>query len=437
MRSRVAWVRSVGIAVAVLLVAAVGGLACGDGEGGVEVDLSDVDAVVAGHVEALSEPGKVFHARAVWRQAEREGRVEVEEVWLDADNGRFRGESRIEQAGEETGDFWVVVGAGWATTSYNSLGNSVYTSTMTPEEWAEGAEAGIDNFAYFGLEYLPLIIGSGEKRVVRESTVEGRPVVSVEARWLMEPGGDWPEGTTVAMTVALDSSSLLPVQVESKIIKPDGEEESYGPFKYEIVEYVSPEDLPPDFFSAQAVEELAVTLEQELAEAQAQAKAAGFALYWPGERYEAEEFPELYLRDVWMAKDASEASLHYAIEMAGFDLDDTVVIRQGPAGEAEFEPPPIPPVGSKPERQESVAVQGTQAMLYVSTLQPEVVCAVGEPCIAPDVPAYHRLALTVGNTMIQVEAVAKAQEEEDTNPFNDGEALVAVAEALVPVLAQP
>jgi hypothetical protein len=257
-RRKVAWVRSIGIALAAVMVAAVGGLACDGGEGGADVDLSDVDAVVAGHLEALLEPGKVLHAKAVWQQPEREGRVEVEEVWLDADNGRFRGERRTEQAGEETGDFWLAVGADWEMISYNSLSNSVYTQTWTPDEWAEGAEAGMDNFAYLGLEYLPILIGSGEKRVVGESTVEGQPVVSVEAKWSWEPGGEWPEGVTYALTVDLDKSTLLPVRVQSEVIEPADEEQSYGPFKYEIVEYVSEEDLPTDFFSPQAVEELAV-----------------------------------------------------------------------------------------------------------------------------------------------------------------------------------
>jgi hypothetical protein len=248
-------VRSIGIAVATLMVAAVGGLACDGGEEGTQVDLSDVDAVVAGHLEALSEPGKVFHAKAIWQQSERE--VKVEEVWLDVDNGRFRGERGTEQEGEETKNFWLVAGADWVMTSYNSRSNSVSTHTWTPDEWAEGAEAGM-HFAYLGLEYLPILIGSDEKRVVGESTVEGQPVVSVEAKWSWEPGGEWPEGVTYALTVDLDKSTLLPVRVQSEVIEPADEEQSYGPFKYEIVEYVSEEDLPTDFFSPQAVEELAV-----------------------------------------------------------------------------------------------------------------------------------------------------------------------------------
>jgi hypothetical protein len=257
-RRKVAWLRSIGIAVAILMVAAVGGLACDGGGGGVEVDLSDVDAVVAGHLEALSEPGKVFHAKAVWQQPEREGRAEVEEVWLDMDNGRFRGERRIEREGEETGDFWLVAGADLVMTSYKSSSNSVSTHAWTPDEWAEGAETGVDNFAYLGLEYLSILISSDEKWVVGESTVEGQPVVSVEAEWSWEPGGEWPEGVTYALTVDLDKSTLLPVQVQSKVIEPESAEGSYGPSKYEIVEYVSPEDLPADFFSPQAVEALVV-----------------------------------------------------------------------------------------------------------------------------------------------------------------------------------
>lgn len=433
------WVKSIGIAVAVLVVSAGGGLACGGGGRG-EVDLSDVDEVVAGAVQAVSRSGDVFHAEAVWREGQ--SRAEVQEVWLDADKGRFRRERRIERAGETT-DFEVVVGADWTTTSYESFSNSVYTHTMTPPERAEGAEAGIDNFAYLGVEYLPILIGSGEKRVVGESTVEGRPVVSVEAEWFMEPGGDWPEGVTYAMNVELDKSTLLPVQVGTKLIAPDGEEQSYGPFTFEVTEYVSPEDLPPDFFSPQAVEELAVTLDEELAQAQAQAQAAGFALYWPGERYQAEELPELTFDGVRVDEKTVEVSLGYATEVAGFDLDDTVVIKQGPVGQTEFEPPHVRFGVAPEEGEEEVMVQDGEAVLYVSAEPPVAGPCVmeeeGVPCtpVVADVPAYHRLVLTLGNTMIQVEARARPQEEEDRNPFNNREALLAVAEALGPVPAQP
>lgn len=258
MRSKVGWVRGVGSVVAVVAFAAVGGLACGGGDGGVGVDLTDVDAVVAGHLEALSEPGKVFHAKAVWDQPEREERAEVLEDWLDVDNGRFRHERRIGWVGEERGNFWLTVGADWTIASYSSSSNSVDINTMTAEERAQAAEAGMDNLAYVGPEYLPILIGSDEKRVVGESTMEGQPVVSVEAKWSWEPGGEWPEGVTYALTVDLDKSTLLPVQVQSKVIEPEDAEGSYGPSKYEIVEYVSPEDLPADFFSPQAVEDLVI-----------------------------------------------------------------------------------------------------------------------------------------------------------------------------------
>jgi len=429
-----------------VLVVGVGvGVGCGEGEEGTEVDLSDVDAVVAGHLEALSEQGKVFHAKAVWQQPEREGRVEVEEVWLDVDNGRFRGERRIEQEGEETG-FWLVVGADLVMTSYKSRSNSVSTQTWTPDEWAEGAEAGMDNFAYLGLEYIPILIGSDEKRVVGESTVEGQPVVSVEAKWSWEPGGEWPEGVTYALTVDLDRSTLLPVQVQSKVIEPEDEEQPYGPFKYEIVEYVSAEDLPADFFSPQAVEGFAVTLDEELAQAQAQAEAAGFVLYWLGQSYQAEGLPELYLQDLWVFQDASEASLNYAIHVADLVADlemaYTLFIRQGPAAETEFGPLPVR-VGSVSEEKEEVTVHDEEAVLYVSAEPPlPGVCVVEEegiPCtpVVADVPAYHRLVLTLGDTTIQLEAMASVREGEDRNPFNNREALLAVAEALVPIPAQP
>lgn len=223
------------------------GAACG-GDGGGEVDLSDVDDVMAHHLDALTEAGKVFHARAVWAP-EREDWIEVEEAWLDFDNGRFRHE-RWDQLGSDTTDFWVVIGSDWTTTSYSSMSNGVSSHEMTSQE------DGIDNFAYLGFEYLPILISSSAERVVSEGTVEGRPVVLVEAEWLMEPGGDWSEGATVTLTVALEKSSLLPVQMGSKLVAPEGEGHSDGPFTFEVTEFLSPDDLPPDIFSPESVRDL-------------------------------------------------------------------------------------------------------------------------------------------------------------------------------------
>ncbi|MGQ9573122.1 MAG: hypothetical protein ACUVV3_08060 [Dehalococcoidia bacterium] len=252
------WPKSIAIvAGALLLLAAVGGLGCGGGDEGAQVDLSDLEAVLTGHLEALSEAGKVFHGKAVWQQPEGEGRIEILEGWVDVENGRFRQERRIERAGEETTDFWVTVGTDWTMTSYSSSSNSVNTYTVTTEERAEAAKLGMDSFGYFGLEYLPVLIGCTDKRLVGESTVEGRPVVLVEGRWSTEPdGGDWPEGATHVITVALDRESLLPAQVQSETTCPDCEDQLYGSHTFEVTEYLSPDDLPADFFSPQSVEEL-------------------------------------------------------------------------------------------------------------------------------------------------------------------------------------
>jgi hypothetical protein len=241
-------VRSLGVLV--LLIALVTGLGAACGGGGGEIDLSDVDEVMAHHLDALTEAGKVFHARAVWAP-EREDWIEVEEAWLDFDNGRFRHE-RWDQLGSDTTDFWVVIGSDWTTTSYKSTTATQWSDGMTPQE----GEDGFDNFAYFGFEYLPILISSSAERVVSEGTVEGRPVVLVEAEWLMEPGGDWSEGATVTLTVALEKSSLLPVQMGSKLVAPEGEGHTYGPFTFETAEFLAPDDVPPDIFSPESVREL-------------------------------------------------------------------------------------------------------------------------------------------------------------------------------------
>jgi hypothetical protein len=132
-----------------------------------------------------------------------------------------------------------------------------------------------------------------------------------------------------------------------------------------------------------------------------------------------------------------EAAFDYSLltpEYAPFGgIGDTVRVFLRPAG-ATFEPTEGPPIGPKPERAEPVTVQGQEATLYTSELKPDPGCAVGSPCTAPNVPLYHRLVVTLGGTAIHIEALAKVDSERgiDENPFNNRDALISLAEALVP-----
>jgi|GEM_PF-5237507 len=409
------WVKSIGIAVAVLVIAAVGGLGCGGGGGGA-VDLSDVEEVVAGALRVIAPPGKVGHLKTVQEPPEVE-EARVQEFWVDADNGRSRSESRPAE-GEE-GWFNVTVGEDWRMATYQS-DVEFFPIHITAVDREEAAARGIDNFAYYGAGCLGFLAWADERRLVGESAVEGRPVVLVEARWFWEPGGDWPEGVTLVTTVALDRSSLLPVQVQQNMVEPNGEEHPYGPLKCEIVEYVSPDDLPADFFSPDALFALYSPVHEKLAEA----SKLDFDLYWLGEKYEgaAQGQLDLYLWRVEMER-VSWPELRYASETMDGGAE-VVTIRQGPAGRAQFGPPPEM---AGPIEQEEVTVQGQPATLYLKTDR-----------LSPTYElTYQWLVFTLGETTIEIYPTPMSKEGQEVNPLNNKEAIVALAEGLVPVPAQP
>jgi hypothetical protein len=407
--SGMAWLRRIGIAFAVLMGAAVAGLACGDGDGGGEVDLSGVDAVVGGALRAISPPGEVGHLTSA-------DESRVQEMWVDADNGRFRSESRPVE-GEE-GWSTVTVGEDWRIATYQSDMES-FPIHITAVDREELAERGMDNLAYLGAEYLSYLAGADERRVVGESTVDGREVVVIEARQAMD--GDWQPGTVMVVTVELDKATLLPVQLRSKIIEPDGTEtEEYGgPPQFEW-DTVSPDDLPPDFFSPDALFALYSPVDEKLA----QASKLDFSLFWLSEKYEgaAQGQLDLYLWDV-KTEGVAWPELHYASETLGSG-GEVVLIREGPVGQVQFGPPPEM---TGPIEEEQVTVQGRPATLYFKTDR-----------LSPTYEVtYHWLVLTLGGTTIELYPVPMSEEGQEIDPLNNREALLALAEALVPVAARP
>lgn len=163
----------------------------------------------------------------------------------------------------------------------------------------------------------------------------------------------------------------------------------------------------------------------------------GIDPYWLGERFDGPAGPLILpgVRGVSIDASRSEGMFRYALQGGedGFDLGDTVTIRLRPVGAPPFEPPANPPIGPKPEEEEMVTVQGQQAKLYTSLLKPETLpCPVGMTCIPPDVPLYHRLVVTLGDTAIEVRAIGKFKPGEDANLYNNAEALIAVTNALLP-----
>jgi hypothetical protein len=294
-------------------------------------------------------------------------------------------------------------------------------SYITAVDREEMAARGMDNLAYVGAAYLSRLAWAGERLVVGESTADGREVVVVEAKQAMED--DWEPGTMFVATVELDKATLLPVKFRSSTVEPDGTEGdvlSLAGFEWEAV---SPDDLPSDFFSPDALFAAHSTARTELAEA----AKLDFDLYWLGEKYEsaAGGHLDLYLWDVDWDVDADPKDwpqLHYATEaMRG---RGALIIREGPAGQAQFGPGPEE---GGPIQQEHVMVQGQPATLYSRTDH-----------LSPTYEVTYRwLVLTLGETVVELYPVPMSEDGQEKNPLNDTEALVALAEDLVPVPDEP
>ena len=94
-----------------------------------------------------------------------------------------------------------------------------------------------------------------------------------------------------------------------------------------------------------------------------------------------------------------------------------MIIREGPADQAQLGP------GSEvmgPIEQEEVAVSGQPAILYSSSEGND-----------------QWLVFTREGTAIELHPMPMSEEEGEINPFNNTEALVALAEALAPVPDEP
>lgn len=399
--------------------------ACGGGDG----TSADAEALLQAAMDALIEPGMVFHVEA----------DDGTEIWIDGERETFR-----MQVGEVGSDwFQIAVGGGWTVWSLNSQQNEVEKEEVDPPveylEWT-------DNPAVV-LGFGPPPIQEGDENVevevVGEKESEGRDVVVVEIREeMLEGDSDHPEGSTWVSRVELDRESHMFVATEWTVIPPEGEgeeeedEEGVERVVYET-EFIPREELPEDFFSPDVLYDAVVTFEERLKEV----RAMGVTPYWLGERFKVKE-GGLVLSSVWdvdVNENQGEASFGYILSnpespsMGNWDYEVRITLK--PTEGAVFEPPEVPLPGPKPELEEEVTVRGQDAILYTSELNPEgVTCVAGEWCTLPDVPLYSRLVVTLGDTAVEVRTWSRLGEEEDAdeNPFNNPESIIALAEALKP-----
>lgn len=392
--------RAVVTAILALGLIAVFGANCGGGNGA-EVDLSDADAVMAAALRAVSPPGKILHMKGrVGESQWIDEKPQTFEIWLDGDGDRFRRETRKEWL--EGSAVEVAVGVGWEITAYDPDANQVNEHSI-PTEY----RARLRDPAAFAVGYLWALATADEWQAREEKTEGGRAAVVIEARGV--EGRDVDPGTVPMTIVALDKDTLWPIRQTDRNILPQGETDEGALVLFDLVEVLAPEDVPDDLFSREAVEALYVTTEEKLEEARAQ----GFALYWVGERYVADaDGSVLVLRDLGVTRNVPwRVWLSYSPE--GEWIESVAIFE----GAGSWSPKAASSAGGYSTR--DVVVRDVTGVLYISEAAPDSA-----------LPS-HSLVLSLGGTTIELATVPMIKDGRDVNVFNNPEALLSLAEALV------
>jgi hypothetical protein len=398
--------RILGVFLLVIALATGLGVACGEGEP--EEPLVASDELRAQIVEAMRPPGRILHIKGRVGESDWiDENPHTFEIWLDGDGDRFRSENRREWLGGSA--MGVVVGVGWEMTVYSSDANLVSERSI-PTEY----QARLRDPAAFAVGYLWALTMADEWQILEEKTEGGRTIVVIEARGV--EGRDVDPETVPVTVVELDKDTLWPVRQSDRNILAEGEIEESALYLFDVVELLSPKDVPDDLFSREAVESLYVTMEEKLEEARAQ----GFALYWVGERYVADaDRSGLVLRDLGVTQSVPwRVWLSYSLEG---EWIDSVTIYEGPGSWS-----PKAADGPSGYSRRDVVVQGVTGVLHISD-------AALDPTFPSQVPTFpwHSLVLSLGGTTIELATAPAVKDGQDMNAFNNPEALLSLAEALV------
>jgi hypothetical protein len=400
----VVWVRNLGVVALALVLLPVLGASCG--EAGPEPPPVASDELRTEIVEAVRPAGSILYMSGKVLASATDENPHTFEIWLDGDSDRFRMENRREWVGGSASH--VEVGVGWEITGYESDANQVHKRSI-PVEY----QTRLKDPAVFALGYLWSLTMADQWRILEEKSEDGRTILVIEARGV--EGADLDPGSVFVVTVELDRDTLWPVRGSDRIILPEGEVQEGGLYLFDVVELLSPEDVPGELFSPEAVESLYLTMEEKLDEATAQ----GFALYWLGERYVADlDRPGLALRDVGVTQSAPwRVWLSYGPEGEWIDW---VTIYEGPGSWT-----PKAAGGLSGYSTHDMVVRGVAGVLHVS-----------HATLVPTFPS-HSLVFSLGGTTVELATVPCVKDGQDVNAFNNPEALLAVAEALVPVPSGP
>ena len=394
--------------VVVLAMALLVGLGVGCAGGEPEEPLVASDELRVRIVEAVRPPGGILHIKGRVGESDWiDENPHTFEIWLDGDGDRFRRETRREWLGGSA--MQVAVGVGWEITGYSSDANLVSEQSI-PTEY----QARLRDPSAFAVGYLWALTTADEWQILEEKTEGGRTIVVIEARGV--EGRDVGPGTVPVTVVELDKDRLWPVRQSDHNILAEGEIEEGALYLFDVVELLSPKDVPDDLFSPEAVESLYVTMEEKLEEARAQ----GFALYWLGERYVADAHRSgLVLRDLGVTQSVPwRVWLSYSLDG---EWIDSVTIYEGPGS---WSPKAAGDHSGYARR--DVVVQGVTGVLHISD-------AALDPTFPSQVATFPSLSLvlSLGDTTIELATAPAVKDGQDMNAFNNPEALLSLAEALV------
>jgi hypothetical protein len=217
-------------------------------------------------IEAVTPAGQVMHLEGRQFEPENESDVESISVWIDGDRDLFRYELLREWS--QGSMLNVRVGNGWEWTEYSEELNTVDEGSVRDDNRATWGDA-----ALLAVDYLAAAALAGKWWEVGSETVDGREVVVLETRVSRGDEADW------LYTVSLEKGTFWPVRQEVRVVAADGEVGEALVMEFDTVEVLSPNDLPADFFSRDAVRGLAKTLDEDMKDA----SGLGFTLYELGQ----------------------------------------------------------------------------------------------------------------------------------------------------------
>ena len=390
---------------------------CGGGGG------EDVDEVVDKIAEAIEQPGMVYHAQG----------TDGSEVWIDAENEVFRRKEPAVEGG------LTVVGEGWIQTAYDPASNEVVEDTFEPGETPR-----INHPMIYWTDALAALAFGRDLELIGRTTSDGREVIAIQAT---SPVVSEDTGEIVGNLIGrieVDPVTYLTYSFQSRQQNSDGTTNTpaiqgvdpNARVIYTVSEMIPRDSLPDDFFSRAVVEDLVLSLADNLRAIE----SIGLDPLWVGELFQSPggviALPEN--NAILVGTTTQEASLHYSLLVPVSDTDvsdvpDSVIISL--AGDPSLlSPPTFEQIGGTlPEQEDPLTWEGGEGTLYTSLLTPTDLCDPSSPnCVETPVALYRRLVFMVGDVAVQIEALARLSPGTpvDINGFNQVEGMVELAEAL-------